>query len=85
MNTDLPPLDLQRFQAFLYKKGYGARKRAATPQKIKQARAARMATRSALKWPNSTAEIKGYSVDSSGQRYAQYSNGRLERMPVVIQ
>ena len=82
-SSTLPPLDLQRFQAFLYKKGHGAKKKAATPQQTKEARQQRTEGRRRLRWPNSTAEIRGYSIDSKGQRYAVYSNGRLEKVPAV--
>jgi len=80
MNT-LPPLDLQRFQAFLAKKGHGAIKKGLNAKQTKAARARRL--EDGLAWPNCTAEIKGYSIDSKGQRYAVYTNGRLERVPAV--
>lgn len=88
MNTPdaLPPIDLQRFQSFLLKKGHGARKKGLNSKQTKAARARRVEMNAhGLAWPNCTAEIKGYSSDSKGQRYAIYTNGRLVRVPAVIE
>lgn len=80
----LPPVDLQRFQSFLVKKGHGAVKRGLNASQTKAARARRVEMKAhGLAWPNCTAEIKGYSIDSKGQRYAIYTNGRLVRVPAV--
>ncbi len=86
MNEQSPAtgLDLQRFQALLFKKGHGSVKRGLNSQQSKAARARRLEmARHGLAWPNCTAEIRGYSIDSKGQRYAVYTNGRLERVPSV--
>ena len=85
--ADQPPaarLDLQRFQAFLSKKGHGAVKKGLNAKQSKAARARRLKMKGhGLAWPNCTAVIRGYSIDSKGQRYAVYTNGRLERVPSV--
>ena len=77
----MPPVDLQRFQAFLAKKGHGGVRKGLTSAQTKAARARRLELMAhGLAWPNCTAEIKGYSVDSKGQKYAVYSNGRLVKV-----
>ena len=85
--NERPPaarLDLQGFQSFLVRKGHGGVKRGLNASQTKAARARRVEMKAlGLAWPNCTAEIKGYSMDSKGQRYAVYTNGRLVRVPAV--
>lgn len=74
-------MNLQGFQTFLVRKGYGSVKAGPSAAIKRAARAARLKQREALRWPNCTSEVKAYVTDSRGQRYAQYSNGRLVKVP----
>jgi len=74
------PINLQKFQSFLQKKGYG-RSKVPNRAQVRADRELRLAIKAeeGLRRPNSTAEVKSSYTDSKGHVYDRYANGRVVR------